>query len=209
MMSTRKRNGTIHGIVGRDRTDVSAQGTMLRSLIVERVEANSPAAQAGVQNGDVIVQVADQSISCALDLERALLDKTSSEHVSVLLRRSGGEQRVDLTLRAAERSQPSSTDVVWRKLGLRMKPVEAEVLSRVNQTLHGGLAVNEVNPEGPAAKAGIQRGDILVGLHQWETVTTDNVVFVLTHPDLASFNPLRFYIVRSGQVHRGWLQSVE
>ena len=32
----------------------------------------------------------------------------------------------------------------------------------------------------------------------------DNVVFVLTHRDLASFNPLRFYIVRSGQVHRNF-----
>ena len=36
-----------------------------------------------------------------------------------------------------------------------------------------------------------------------------NVVFVLTHPDLASFNPLRFFIVRGGQVHRGWIQQVD
>jgi hypothetical protein len=40
-------------------------------------------------------------------------------------------------------------------------------------------------------------------------LTPDNVVFVLTHPDLANFNPLRFYIVRNGQVHRGWIQQVE
>jgi hypothetical protein len=32
---------------------------------------------------------------------------------------------------------------------------------------------------------------------------------VLTHPDLATFNPLKFYILRNGQVHRGWLQQIE
>ena len=69
--------------------------------------------------------------------------------------------------------------------------------------------VLEVRADGAAGKAGIQRGDILVGLHQWEMLTLENVIFVLTHPDLASFNPLRFYIIRSGQVHRGWLQQVD
>ena len=82
-------------------------------------------------------------------------------------------------------------------------------MSRTNQQLHGGLAVVEVNVEGAGAKAGIQKGDILVGLHQWEMLTLENLSFVLSHPDLASFTPLRFYIIRSGQVHRGWLQQVE
>ena len=60
-----------------------------------------------------------------------------------------------------------------------------------------------------AARAGIRRGDILVGLHQWETLSVDNVVFVLTHPDLGSFNPLSFYIVRGGQVRRGFMPQVD
>jgi serine protease Do len=209
MMSTRRRSGTAHGIVGRDKVEVTPQGLAVHSLVVERLESNSGAAQAGIQRGDVIVQVANNPITCALELERALLDRPAGDKVPVLLRRGGSDQRVELSLQAAERNQPSAIDLVWRKLGLRVKPVDLDVLQRVNQNLHGGLAVSDVTSDGPAGKAGIQRGDILVGLHQWETVSIDNIVFVLTHPDLASFNPLRFYIVRSGQVHRGWLQQVE
>jgi hypothetical protein len=37
----------------------------------------------------------------------------------------------------------------------------------------------------------------------------DNVVFVLTHPELANFHPVRFYIIRSNQVHRGWLPLID
>jgi serine protease Do len=100
-------------------------------------------------------------------------------------------------------------DIVWRKLGMRLSPVNAELVARNNRQLHGGLAVVDLEPQGAAAKAGIQRGDILVGLHQWETLNLDNVTFVLNHPDLATFNPLRFFIVRAGQIHKGWFQQID
>jgi serine protease Do len=214
MMSTRKRTGTVHGLTYRDRVEPSAAGPG-RSLVVERADGATPT---GVQKGDVILQVGEAHVACGLELERALLDRPVGEHVPVVVRRNGVEAKAELLLQSPDKpaapaqvvlAPAASTDLIWRKLGLRFNAVNTELVSRVNQHLHGGLAVSDVNPESPAGKAGIQRGDILVGLHQWETVTPDNVTYVITHPDLASFNPLRFYIVRNGQVHRGWLQQVE
>ena len=63
-----------------------------------------------------------------------------------------------------------------------------------------------INAEGPAARSGIKKGDVLVGLHQWETLNLENVTFVLNHPDLANFQPMSFYVLRTGQVRRGSLQ---
>ncbi len=222
MMGTRRHDGTWHGLVVRDQvqggagegeaeaasTRPAANGPR-RSLAVERVEANSPAARAGVQRGDLVVQAGDQPVACCLDLERGLLDRAAGEHVPLTVRRHGQDQHLDLVLQAAERATPPADEVVWQKLGVRLQPVGADTVASSSQPLHGGLLVLEVRADGAAGKAGIQRGDILVGLHQWEMLTADNVVFVLTHPDLASFNPLRFYIVRNGQVHRGWLQQVD
>jgi serine protease Do len=213
MMSIRKRNGTWHGLVVRDQVDgvseAEADAVPHRSVVAERVEANGPAARAGIERGDVLVHAGDLAVTCSLDLERALLDRAIGERVPVVVRRGGKEQHLDLVLQAADRSLPSAGEVVWQKLGLRLQPVGAELVSNSNQQLHGGLLVADVRADGAAGKAGIQRGDILVGLHQWEMLTADNVVFVLTHPDLANFNPLRFYIVRNGQVHRGWIQQVD
>jgi serine protease Do len=237
MLSIRKRNGTWHGLVVKDTLDLdpnplpvsgqdgavpavqTAHGasvpttqeppTLARRLVIDRLEANGPGWRAGLQKGDVIVQVADQPVHCALELERALLDSHAQDHVSVVVQREGKDKRLELILAAAERVASSTPDVVWHKLGLRLSPVGGEVVSQINQQLHGGLAVTDLRADGPAAKAGIQRGDILVGLHQWEMLSLENIIFVLNHPDLASFNPLRFYIVRSGQVHRGWIQQVD
>jgi serine protease Do len=192
-----------------DGGEIARGSNPARKLVLERLEVNGPASRSGLQRGDGIVQVGDYSIASSLDLERALLDARAGDRVPVVVRRGAAEQRAELVLQATEKAAPAPTDLVWKKLGLRVTPVAAELVSKTNSQLHGGLSVAEVRPESAAGKAGIQRGDILVGLHQWEMLTLDNVVFVLSHPDLATFNPLRFYVVRSGQVHRGWLQHVD
>ena len=103
----------------------------------------------------------------------------------------------------------SSEDLIWRKLGVRLRAVTAQSVAAANPQLHGGLTVTDIRPDGPAYKAGIQRGDVLVGLHQWEMLTEDNVIYVLNNADLATFNPVRFYVLRGGQVHRGTVQTAD
>jgi serine protease Do len=229
MLGARRRPNIWHGLVCKDLLSVDdsdikqavrdeptteeparAEPPVLkRTLVVDKVEAGSPAAAAGLQPGDQLMRIADLRVASSLDFERAMLDRSAGDHLAVLLRRKSSEQRVDLVLQPGDKNVPAPADVVWRKIGVRLKPISSELVSRTSQQLHGGLAVADVNPQSAADKAGIQRGDILVGLHQWETLSLDNVVFVLTHPDLPNFNPLCFYIIRSGQIRRGWLQQVD
>ena len=98
--------------------------------------------------------------------------------------------------------------MIWSKLGIQFNPVASDVVAKVNRQLNGGLEVTVVNNDGVAAKAGIKKGDILVGLHSYETLSLDNVNYVLSHPELPNFNPLSFYILRSGQVRKGTLVNV-
>jgi serine protease Do len=179
-----------------------------REVVVEQLEEGAEK-NGGVQVGDIVLIVGDTAVSSSLDLERALLEHGPGEHVPMTVRRKGAEQKTELVLRTPEKREPSARDIVWHKLGLRLKTIDPELVTRSSPQLRGGLAILEVDPHGVAEKAGIQRGDILVGLHQWETINLDNVVYVLTHPELPNFNPLCFYILRGGQVRRGWLQQIE
>ena len=63
--------------------------------------------------------------------------------------------------------------------------------------------------ESPAARQGIRAGDILVGMHIWETVSLDNVAYVLNRSDLAELEPLKFYIVRGGETLFGHLNVAQ
>ena len=98
---------------------------------------------------------------------------------------------------ATGRSNPGN-DLVWRKLGVKLAPVSSDSVIRVNRQLHGGLEVVAINGEGPASRAGIRSGDILVGLHNWETLSMNDVNFVLSHPELPTFQPLSFHIRAHG-----------
>jgi serine protease Do len=204
----RSRRKTIDGLVCRDRLLASEDG-LSRDVVVERVEPDSPAASAGLKPGDVIFQAAGLPVRCSYDVQRALLDKRPGDSAAFTLHRDDKEMTLSLVLQASTAPRPGAAELIWRKLGLRLMAVAPDAVGRANRQLNGGLEVTAVDPSSPAARAGIHRGDILVGLHQWETLSLDNVVFVLTHADLASFNPLSFYIVRGGQVRHGWMQQVE
>ena len=60
------------------------------------------------------------------------------------------------------------------------------------RTLHrGGLTVSAVRPDSPAARQGIRCGDVLVGMHKWETTKMDHVSYVLGRPEFVKLEPIR------------------
>lgn len=200
--------------------DDVTDSAVMRRVVVEG--SDGAAAKAGLRKGDVVMKVGDVAVHSMLDVERGLLDRDAGSKIDVVVRREGRDQSVSVVLEAAPRpaTQPAgtltsngaagATGQVWRQLGLQLQnmPNLAEI-TRAYPQLHGGLLLGEIRSESPAAKAGLKQGDILVGLHQWEMLTMDNVLYVLNHNDRATFTPLRFYVLRAGKVHQGWLQVAD
>lgn len=209
LFRARRRGSIYDGMIVRDQVDTT-NDIPLRWVTVDRVETDSPAAKAGLQIGDRLEQIGDIRIRTSIDVERALLERKAGDSLTVIVRRDDREQQTQLVLSGPDRApRPMpNLDVVWRKLGVQLAPVAGEMVSKLNRQLNGGLEVVAVLDESAAAKAGIRKGDILVGLHQWETLTIDNVQYVLSHPELATFSPLSFYILRQGQVRRGYLSNL-
>jgi serine protease Do len=204
MMRNRRRSFTYDGLVCRDIVQPGTDG-LSRKVIVDRTDASSPAATAGLQSGDVVLQVGDVMVASGIDVERGFMDRKPGEAVALVVRREGQEKTVQLTLASRDRQVPpaSASDIVWQKLGVQFVAVAGDAVTTVNSQLRGGLEITNVNTNGVAAKAGLRKGDILVGLHTWETVNLENVNYVVTHADLATFNPIPFFIIRGGQIRQG------
>jgi serine protease Do len=208
MLRSRRLQFANDGMTVRDYLDPTTGG-LTRTVKVENIESQGSAAEAGLKRGDVLLRVGGVPVLCSFDVDRALLGRNAGEQVPVVYRRDSQERTATLTLKKSTGTHGDAVELVWRKLGVQLVPVGREVVSPVNGQLNGGLQVTNVASGGLAERAGIRKGDILVGLHNWETLTCDNIAYVLLHRDLASFNPLSFFIIREGQVRRGWLQSVE
>jgi S1-C subfamily serine protease len=94
--------------------------------------------------------------------------------------------------------EPTDEEVLWQKLGIRVRPVPAERVRNVNTQWRGGLLILQVAPRSPAAESGFQPGDILAGLGGWETVNANNVRFVMQWKELAQNQPIVFNMIRDG-----------
>ncbi len=69
----------------------------------------------------------------------------------------------------------------------------------------GSIGVVEVRSDSPAAEQGIHTGDVLVGMHKWETLSLDNVQYILSRPDLQRTGKVKFYVVRGTETLYGHL----
>ncbi|HUT95437.1 MAG TPA: trypsin-like peptidase domain-containing protein [Thermoguttaceae bacterium] len=174
--------------------------------VVGSVAEKSPAQEAGLQPGDVITSVGDVEITRPLDFHRAMVAIETGQSVDVVARR--GDETLNLTLRLVGVPSHLQAPVgrYWELLGVELKPIPTEQFREQHRTRYrGGLDVTAVRPESPAANQGLRRGDVLVGMHVWETVSLKNVDYVVNHPDLAKINPVKFYILRAGETLYGYL----
>ena len=209
LISVRRRNGIRHGLVLRDAaTRDETESLAKRTVSVEQVEANSPAATAGFKIGDVLEQVDDITVITSIDFERGLIEKPAGQKIPVKVKRGGTATDLELVLQPGPKVPLAAGDAVWKRLGVKVAPVGADAVAKANPQLRGGLQVVDVSAGGVAATAGIQKGDVLVGLHLWETLNLDNITFVLNHKDLGTFLPLKYFVARDGKLKDGWITSV-
>jgi serine protease Do len=199
LLSVERVDRTWHGIVAR--TDGP------RGVIVEAVHRQSPAESVGVKAGDVIKQIGEIAVSRPLDIERGLLGRRAGDSVLVTVMRAGAEEKLDLSLAAARRDAVSIDERCWRDIGLRVEAMPAAKVQRLQSRYRGGLLVSSVREGGPASEQGIREGDVLVGLHVWETIAPDNISYILDKAEEEHLNPIKFYVLRGRETLFGHLVS--
>lgn len=173
-------------------------------LTVAQVEPDSPAAQAGLLPGDVITEVDGRKVRNALDFQRALLDKSPGSSIPLTISRDQGPE-THLAMVLEKPGGRRIDDQIWTLLGLRLEPIPPKKFQEQFRTHYrGGLLITEVRPGSPAASQGLRKGDVLVGMHLWETVSLENVQYIIERPDFASFLPLKFFILRGNETYYGY-----
>lgn len=187
-----------HGLTLRESADRSG-------LVVVSVGRDSPADRAGVRSGDVLSSVNRLDLAGRIDFERSLLERTPGDRIRFALHRGRKKMDLTMTLAGVVRPRPAGSPV-WKQLGVELEKIAAKDFRRRFKTIYqGGLSVVAVRPGSPAASQGIHPGDVLVGMHIWETVSLENVSYILNErPDVTSNGPVKFYILRGGKTFSGY-----
>jgi Do/DeqQ family serine protease len=135
--------------------------------LVSGVEPGSPAARAGLRQGDVIVAVDGEKLADNNALRNRIAGTKPGSKVAVEVVRDGRSQTLHATLdaQAPERTARStSTDGSDAQgFGMTVQPLTADVARELGITdRREGVVIREIDPEGAAAAAGLQPGDVIV-----------------------------------------------
>ena len=180
-------------------------------VTIAHVSASSPAAREGLKPGDRVVRVGSQLVDDRLDFALAWLEIRPGKSLNLEVVRQGA--RYDLAV-LTEAPSPSPTrgvnDLAWSMIGIQSKPVADATMRRLNARLRskhrGGLYVTKVRAGSAADQQGIVAGDVLLGIHGFETVSLSGLGSVLKHPDVQKGPRARFYLIRREQLLYGHMQ---
>ncbi len=178
-----------HGYLGIAMNDVSPENAHFFGLkdasgaIVAQVTPGSPAAQAGLQQGDVITALNGQAMTDSSALQVAVSEINPGTGITLGILRNGNPTTVRLTvgefgkdaqlMASNEGDGPANSG----KLGLAVGDLTAEARQQLQapDDVHGALVQN-VRPGSPAEDAGLQPGDIIVQVDRKPTSSASQFV---------------------------------
>ena len=137
--------------------------------LVAQVQSGSPAAEAGLQPGDVIIAFNGREIQRSAQLPKWVGALKAGTEAEMTVVRDGDEKTLEVTVgelpdnpQAGMAGQPDQDQGESDKLGLEVRAASAAELARVKAD--HGVVITGVQ-DGPAARAGLSSGDLLVSLN--------------------------------------------
>lgn len=132
-------------------------------VLIADVQENSPASEAGIKQGDIIIKYENKNIRDVNHLRNVVAQTEIGKVVTVTALRNGKEKQLKVKIQeqpsdlfAATGPSPSARD-----LGITVQNLTNELARSLDIEDRSGVVVTEVMPGSPAANADIRQGDLI------------------------------------------------
>ncbi len=151
--------------------ELAAQFKMERPIgaLVGEVTPGSPADKAGIKPGDVIVAFNGTEISQVSMLPNLVAETTVGSKAEVTLFRKGALKKLPIVIAKLNEEQAAASEPAEnlnKRLGLGVQDLTPEIAAALNLTDKQGVLITAVEPDSPAAEAGLRKGDLILEFNQ-------------------------------------------
>uniref|UniRef100_Q021P3 Protease Do n=1 Tax=Solibacter usitatus (strain Ellin6076) TaxID=234267 RepID=Q021P3_SOLUE len=153
----------------------------VRGILINSVTPAGPAEKAGLQRGDVILQVDGKDVNEPNQLRNEIAARAPGAEINLTIQRDGKQQQVrtklgTLTPQTAAADAPGGGSGGGGKLGIGVVPLTPDLAAQLGLRRGAqGLAVQSIDPEGPAAQAGLREGDVIQEVNRQPVHTIDEL----------------------------------
>ncbi|MBN1505685.1 MAG: DegQ family serine endoprotease [Sedimentisphaerales bacterium] len=159
------------GLYGQDVTPDVAELMGLKDaggVVIAQVEEGGPADKAGLKSRDVILEMNGKSVQSYDTFRNEVAAMRPGSAVRLTGLRDG--KPLDLTVTLGERPGATTqaqkpSDEPERHLGLQVQDLTKDLADQLGYEPGEGVVVTAVQPGGPAAEEGIQRGDLILSVN--------------------------------------------
>lgn len=215
------KNGSIqHGYLGveiQPLTQDMADALGLKNTngaLVAKVVDGSPAAQAGVKQGDIVVSFNGNDVNSPHDLARMASDTNPGTQVQITVLRQGQTKQLTMTVGNGEnqnqnqnaggqnqnQQSPSMQGLDVPSIGLGLSNLTPDLRNQfnLNQGTNGAV-VESVNPDKTAAASGIQEGDVILSVNQSSVSSAQQVKQAISEAEQKGRKSVLLLIERNGK----------
>lgn len=146
-----------------------------QGVLVAEVASGSAAAKAGIQPGDVITRMADQTLKNAQDFHNAEGRLALGESLQVEYLREGNPRQSQLTIQSVP--EINGADLDFRLSGARF----ASLTARHDQQILSGVLLDELDQRSLLAREGLAEGDIITGVNRQRVHDLDDFKAAFEH----------------------------
>ena len=136
--------------------------------LIAGVQRDAPAARAGLEPGDVITAVNGQTVKNPHDLAVNIAAVQPGDEAKLEVLRDGDSKTVAVKVGQMPNEQVASNDTAQQprdRIGLALAPLSPDLRSQLDvPDGTRGVVVRNVEPGSPAEQAGLQAGDVIVGV---------------------------------------------
>ncbi|MFU8856941.1 MAG: DegQ family serine endoprotease [Deferrisomatales bacterium] len=146
-----------------------------RGALVGGVTSGGPAEKAGLLRGDVILEFDGVAVGRMSELPRLVAQRAPGSKVEVLVLRKGERKALTVTLgELKDETVAAAEPASEQELGLTVQEISPELRAHLELDTDQGLVISGVDPSGPAAGAGLRRGDVILEVNQQEVADLDS-----------------------------------
>jgi serine protease Do len=133
--------------------------------LVSQVTPDSPAAKAGIERADLIVRFDGKAVAEMRDLPTLVAQTPVGEEVEIEVLRGGKRRSFRVEIAELEEARPEARAAQRSGLeafGFEVEESTAQLRRQLGIEERGGAIVTNVAPGGPAARAGLRAGDVIL-----------------------------------------------